>query len=557
LNRPLLSIALLGAGAALLLSASCGGSGTEKEGEKLKRGGVLRVGDTSDIDAIDPAIAYGTTSWWLEYATAAKLFNYPDQEAPAGTRLVPEVASAYKISRDGKTYTFTIRKGFKFSDGKPVTANSFKFAFERVLNKKLNSPGAPFFIDPAATNIVGAQALYEGKARTVRGVQVRGDQLIIHLAKPSGAFLSQLAMPFVQATPTSLPLDKSIVSVKGNALPSAGPYYVSSRVTNGGVVLKRNRFYTEGPGRSRPHNLDSVRFDGQLNPQTAYLQVLANEIDQGPVPAANAGELEKRFGVNKSRFWVKPQACVLYLAMNMSRPLFKGNLKLRQAVNYVLRRRAIAEQSGLYGATPYTHILPPGVPGSQRVDPYPVDDPDVERAKRLAKGNTRSGTANFYYFSDRPEPVAEMEIARADLAQIGIKTTVRGFRGFALFEAAGKRGSEHDITQGGWCQDYPDPYDFINILLYGGSIHAANNVNLSYFDDPEFNRKMLAAARQVGPARREAYAALDADIMKNAAPWAVTTVPNNRFVFSGRVAPRSLVYQGAYQNWSLPALALK
>jgi ABC-type oligopeptide transport system substrate-binding subunit len=549
---------MLSTGVALLVSAGCGGSSStsEKSGQ-FKKGGTLRVGDTTDIDAIDPQIAYGTISWWLEYATAAKLYNYPDKEAPEGTRIVPEVAERADISRDGKTYTFTIRKGFKFSDGKPVTAANFKFAFERTLSKKLNSPGGPFFIDPAATNIVGGAAYYAGKAKSVSGIQVQGNKLVIHLTKASGGFLSQLAMPFVQATPLSLPLDRPILSVSGTQLPSAGPYYVSSRVPNRIVELKRNPFYKSGPGRTRPHNLDGVHFDGQLNAQTGYLQVLANEVDQGPLPAANAQEVAKRFGVNKTRFWVKPQACVLYLAMNVSRPLFKNNLKLRQAVNYIIRRREIANQTGLYGATPYTHILPPGVPGSAKIQPYPADQPDIAKAKSLAKGNTRSGVANLYYFSDRPEPVAEMEIERADLAKIGITAKVRGFRGFALFDEVGSRNSQHDITQAGWCQDYPDPYDFINILLYGGSLHATHNSNVAYFNDPALNKKMVEAARKVGDERLKAYRELDDEIMKNYAPWAVTSVPNNRFIFSDRVDPRSLVYQGAYQNWSIPALALK
>src|SRR5215217_5644448 len=192
-RRLLLSVSMVVAGTALLSFAGCGGSesNTSTSTTKLKQGGIFRVGSTSDTDAVDPAIAYGTISWWLEYATAAKLFNYPDKEGAAGGQLRPEVASSYKISNDGKTYTFTIRDGFRFSDGKPVTAENFKYAINRVLNKNLNSPGAPFITDPSGTSIVGASDVLAGKAKEASGVRVQGNKLIIQLEKANGAFLAQ------------------------------------------------------------------------------------------------------------------------------------------------------------------------------------------------------------------------------------------------------------------------------------------------------------------------------------------------------------------------------
>src|SRR4029450_8278463 len=111
--------------------------------------------------------------WWLEHATAAKLFNHPDRPGVAGARLIPEAASRYsvsrdgktwpvliregpspsRVSRDGKTWTFFIRKSFRFSDGLPVTAASFKHAIDRVANHDLASPGAPFITDVNGAHI--------------------------------------------------------------------------------------------------------------------------------------------------------------------------------------------------------------------------------------------------------------------------------------------------------------------------------------------------------------------------------------------------------------------
>src|SRR5207342_1056010 len=116
-RRLWLSPAMLATGAALLVAAQLAGAAPER------RGGIFKVGTTGASVQIDPQLSYITTGWWLEYATAAKLYNY----RPGG-KLVPEVASGVRVSRDGRRYTFTIREGFRFSDGTPVTAQSFKYA---------------------------------------------------------------------------------------------------------------------------------------------------------------------------------------------------------------------------------------------------------------------------------------------------------------------------------------------------------------------------------------------------------------------------------------------
>jgi ABC-type oligopeptide transport system substrate-binding subunit len=135
---------------------------------------------------------------------------------------------------------------------------------------------------------------------------------------------------------------------------------------------------------------------------------------------------------------------------------------------------------------------------------------------------------------------------------------MKGFSGGNIYDAMGVKGNDADMgVSMGWCSDYPDPYDWINILLYGKTIQAENNVNYSYFNQKKWNKKMEAAARLVGPKRLAVYGQLDLDIMKQAAPLAATRTYNNRYFFSNRVNPKALVYQGIYQDWSIPALALK
>src|SRR5689334_21946944 len=116
------SLVMLATGVALMVGAQLAGAAPSRSG------GIFVAGTTGASVQVDPQLAYITTAWWLEYATAAKLYNYPDKRGSAGLLLQPEVASSFKVSNGGKRYTFVIRKGFRFSDGAPVTAWSFKYA---------------------------------------------------------------------------------------------------------------------------------------------------------------------------------------------------------------------------------------------------------------------------------------------------------------------------------------------------------------------------------------------------------------------------------------------
>ena len=558
-RRLWLSIMMLVVGASLLVAASLASAGNTSS-HAFKKGGIWRYGTTGASVQVDPQIAYITTAWWLEYATAAKLYNYPDRSGPAGSKLVPEVASGFTVSNNGRRYTFTIRKGFKFSDGKAVTASSFKYAINRTANKALASPGAAFITDTNGTNIVGAKAVNDGKGNNVRGVVVKGNKLIVNLTKPDGTFMSKITMPFFQATSSNLPLTKEVVKVSNiKAMPSAGPYAYSRNDVDKLTSIRQNPFYKKGPGRTRPRNLTGVDVQWNLNEQTAFNQAKANQLDEVGPPAAEVEKVAKQYGVNKTRFWSKSQNCTGYLPLNTSRGLFGGSVNLRKAVNYAINRGAFVKQAGPFAGDAWTHIFNPGVPGWRKSNPYPVKQ-SIPQARKLA-GNLSNKKITVYYRSSGTTNPAQFQIVRSNLIQLGFKAdniTAKGFSGGDIYDAMGVRGNDADMgVSMGWCSDYPDPYDWINILLYGKTIQAENNVNYSYFNQKKWNKKMEAAARLVGPKRLAVYGQLDLDIMKQAAPLAATRTYNNRYFFSNRVNPKALVYQGIYQDWSIPALALK
>jgi ABC-type oligopeptide transport system substrate-binding subunit len=491
-------------------------SGTAAQ-ERLLR---LNLNHT-DINYLDPALNYDFYGWRLEAATCAMLLSYPDKAGRASARLEPEVSAGFpRVSSGGKTYTFTVKSGFRFSDGTPVTPASFARAIERALDPKMQSPAATFLSD-----VVGAGKVLAGKATRPSGVKVKGNTLTISLTRVAPDFLSRLAMPFFCSVPANLPIDPKGV----NTLPGAGPYYFDSKEPGRLIVLKQNPYYK---GR-RKQNWDEIRVTANVDQNASYLQVRKGEadLDMISLPASAHSALTKEFGINKSRYFVYPGASIAYFALNTSRGIFKDP-KARQAVNFAIDRPALIRLSGANAGTPNDQILPPGIPGYRDASIYPLERPNVERAKKLLGG--RTGTVVLYTTNDT-RAQNEAQILQANLKAIGLDLEVKQFAFATLLDKAGTRGEPFDMESIAWFADYPDPYDFVNILLYGETLTQNHNINTSYFDDPAYNRKMEAAARLSGDERFRAYGKLDIDIMRNAAPLAVIFNQNTREFISDKV----------------------
>lgn len=190
-----LSVAMTVIGAGLLVGASMAApAAPAKAGSsEVKRGGTLRINlSTTDYEYLDPALAYDAAGWQVLYMTNLMLLNYPDKPAPEGSRLVPDAATGFPVvSKDGKSYVFTIKSGLKFSDGSAVTAAAFKRAFERAADSRQASPATAFM-----HAVVGADARIDNKAPSVSGVIAQGQKLTIKLTQNDPTFLAELAMPF-------------------------------------------------------------------------------------------------------------------------------------------------------------------------------------------------------------------------------------------------------------------------------------------------------------------------------------------------------------------------
>jgi ABC-type transport system substrate-binding protein len=536
------SIVALLIGAGLLAAAAFAGSASSApQGKKsaAKVGGTLRVNlSTTDLEFTDPALEYETTGWQVEYATGLKLVNWKETKA----KLFPEAAVAFpRVSRHGTRYTFTIRKGLRLSDGSRVTANSFKYEFGRVLNPKMSSPAVAFL-----------------SALPLKSVTTRGKYtLVFNLKRPRPDFDSVVSMPFFQAVnPKKTPIDPNGVKV----YPSGGPYYIASRDVGRSIVLKRNKYY-KGP---RPHNPSQISINVNTNLDTSLLQVQANQRDYdmfGVPPTAHV-MLHNKY---PKRYHVRPGIITDYLSMNTTygsagegiknRSCFNGYsgaaLRTRKAINYVVNRPATLAARGAFAGTPTDQLLPPNMPGFHQWKLYPTGKPQVSKAKSLKPKKCNI----VFYASTSPISIAITQIVKSNLNQLGISSSIKTFPFAVRIAKEGHRGEPYDLDLQAWGADYPDPVDFIDILLNGNNIQAENNNDNAYFNNKTYNNRMESAGRISNlPKRYAAWALIDRDVMKNQAPLAPLFFRTVREFTSARL--KNYSYQPIYANMNFNAVSL-
>jgi YVTN family beta-propeller protein len=471
-------------------------------------GGTLRMAASFDIDGLDPALAYDSLTDQLVAATCAGLVYYPGRTGPAGAEPAPDAAQALPTrSAGGRTYTFTIRRGLRFSppSDAPVTARTFKATIERTLSPRMKSPLASHL-----ANIVGARAYMAGRSRHIAGLVAHGHTLVIRLRAPAPDLLARLTQPAFCAVPPDTPVDPDGVRL----VPSAGPYYAASVTPHQGVVLLRNPNYHG----NRPHRFARIEVAADVSARRAVAEIQAGRADYTTLwgdsgTTGLATRLAARYGAaahGRQRSFTAPSLSLDSFLLNSRRPLFRS-ARLRRAVNYAIDRRALAalgDGFSMLPEHPADHYLPPGLVGYRAVRVYP-DTPDLPRARALARGAGRRTAV--LYTCDVDACRQQAHIVAGDLAGIGIRVEIHSFPEQELFAREARPGEPFDLAYNGWIPDYPDPSAMLEPLLEDRSVAPP-------LADPGVRRRLAAAARLSGPARYLAYGRLDIDLARREAP---------------------------------------
>jgi peptide/nickel transport system substrate-binding protein len=486
------SLVMLSLGAGLLAASALG----NPRSAEVDSGGTFRIGYAGDVPAIDPAQAGPFTRGDIPSLTCVTPMNYADANR---TRLIPEGAAAMpRVSRDGMTYTFTIRRGLRFNTGDAVTARTFV----ATVNRNLRSKGE---VTHSLFDIVGAPDVLEGKAGEASGIRANGNRLTITLSNPAPDFLYRTTLLGFCAVPVGLPVDPEGL---GAPFPAAGPYYVSSWAPGRRVVLRRNPRY----GGRRPHHVDGFVIEMNLVPKTITTRIERGTLDLGDIAPSAHGPLGRRYGRNRSRYYVRATSLIYHAIFNQQRGAFRS-VRLRRAANFAVDRTLLvrtAERSGggeRFGpnwGSPTDQWLVPRFPGYRNWRIYPLR-PNVRKARALV--GARAGPRRVLVYTRNEEPfLSWAQVITKNLRRIGLTATSRSFPLTVLFDKLENSAEPWDLMLlGAYGPDYPDPASVF--ALFEGPPTPA-----------KYLRQLKKASTRTGTARTRAYRRVDLELARDVAP---------------------------------------
>jgi peptide/nickel transport system substrate-binding protein len=546
------ALVLLLAALSLFVIGACGddddsGGSEGGGGGEAKQGGSITIAQTSQPDYLDPALSYTVNGWEPQWLVYTPPITYKRAEGVEGTELIPGVAEELpKVSEDGKTVTFTMRKGLKYSDGTPVKASDFEHTIKRVLN--LESGATGFFLI-----IEGAQEYIDaGKADgDISGIETndKTGEVTIKLTGPDGTILNVLAMNFAGIVPGDTPFK----NLSADPPPGVGPYMFTKSVPNREFVMEKNKNFNI-PGIPKGH-IDKITTKIVKSAERQTQDVISGELDymQDPPPADLLPQVKAEYS---DRFKEQSPINVYYFFMNSSIPPFDKK-EVRQALNYAVDSRAL---SRLFGGRlePGCNFLPPGLQGHKELDPCPYGDPnepgDLQKARQMITDAGAEGeTVSVYTNNDENRPEIGQYLADT-INKIGMKADLKVIDAGVYFQTVGNDKTKAQAGMGNWFQDFPHPANFL-FLIDGDTNQPTNNQNYGRVDDPKLNKLIeeVEAAPADGAIDQAAEAdkyAVDEGYVAPYGTEKVATFLSERMDFENCVLFHP-VYQNDYSSWCL------
>jgi len=441
---------------------------------------------------MDPARALGSAADFAGHAFSGLVRLNPQLQ------IEPDLAESWQISPSGEVYTFTLRSGLAFSDGKPITAQDVKNSWERAADPNTESETARTYLG----DILGVNDKLDGKAGEVAGVQAITDRtLVVTLDAPKPYFLAKLTYP------TSFVVDPD-QAAEGDSgwefSPNAsGPYQIKEYRKGEVLIYERNNSY-HTPAKTR-YILYLLNRSG--DPVSLFE---AGEVDITRIGAEAATEIQEPDHLLHDSLQSAANLCTSYLYFNNSLPPI-DDLNVRKALALAIDREKLIDQftENLYTAS--DSLLPPAMPGFTPNESPPIYDP---KAARQALKDSRyagdmptlklvtSGRGN----DESPLLDAIINMWRQEL---GLAVTLE-YIDPEVFNEEVKDSGGH-IVNGGWCADYPDPQNFLDILF-----HSQSEFNNSGYTNPEVDALLEQARAELDPTRRlELYAQAERLLLDN------------------------------------------
>jgi ABC-type transport system substrate-binding protein/class 3 adenylate cyclase/streptogramin lyase len=447
------------------------------------RGGTLRIvsqgGDA--FDSIDPGVSFRSTAWQALSLVHDGLVTFRRVPGPLSATVVPDLATSLPTSQsNGTTYTFRLRRGIRYSDGREVKASDFRHSIERQF--RAESGFARVGLD-----LLGVDRCSKDGCDLSEGIVAddKAGTVTFHLKGPDPDFLFKLALPFGVAIPAGSP--EPDAGKRG--LPGTGPYMVERYSPNRTLVLTRNPRFREWSADAQPEGYpDRLVWTFGVAPDQATTMVERGRADimiDAP-PERRLSEIARLFPSQAHPYL---RAATFYLFLNTRLAPF-DDVRVRKALNFAADRSAIVRQwGGSELARPTCQLLPPGFPSYGSYCPYTArakssgiwTAPDLARARRLLGAAKAIGVAvTVAVNADDPRKVATARYFVRLLVRLGFHARLLLYPDIQRFyEQAGRPASQVQAGIQGWESDFPRPSDFFLNLLTCSSYQPAGAINLN------------------------------------------------------------------------------
>ncbi|MCA9664632.1 MAG: peptide ABC transporter substrate-binding protein [Myxococcales bacterium] len=442
---------------------------------------------------IDPALIGETAGGRV----AEQLFE-PLMTVPLGDGApIPGQAARYRVSADGRVYTFELRRGLRWSDGTPLDARDFLYAWRRALAPATRSRAASQFY-----LIKGARAFNRGDNRDPASVGVSAPDrytLRVELVAPAPYFLDLVTRAPFSPTPRHVIARHGAKWTRPPNIVSNGPFALTEWKTRERMILRRNPHY-----RARDKVwLERVEVHFVENESVAFRWYERGKVNWTPgmVPVEKVPILLRQ---GRRDFHIDPWICTYYYAFNVTRPPF-DDVRVRRAFNMAIDKGKLTRQVLGAGQRPATHLIPPALSKLRAVKPQRGDAFDPVRARALLR---EAGYRIEAGKSGKPFPVVTLlyntfeahrllaEFVQRSLKNnLGVTLEIGNMEWKTLLKRL--RAGDYHIARSGWCADYPDPQDYLEVFETGSTN------NYPRFSSAAFDHLVERLRREGDPAHRK------------------------------------------------------
>jgi peptide/nickel transport system substrate-binding protein len=510
------AIAAAAAVAALLTTAACGGGSDDgdngsktgaagfdaannkvAQADLAKKGGTLKFGAAQDADSWDTTRGYYGMMWNFARYYSRQLVTNKAEPGAAGAEVTPDLATeTAKVTDDGKTYTYTLRDGVTWEDGKPITSKDVKYGIERVWAQDVLSGGPTYLKD-----VLDPKGEYKGPYKDtsadklgLKAIETPDDKTIVFkLPVANSDFEEMLAL--VSASPVRQDMDtKSKYGLKPF---SSGPYKFASYSPGKDLKLVRNTEWKQASDPIRKAYPDEITIQFFSDANQLDQRLLSGDLDldlnqTGMSPQGRTTALKKHKGNLDNpvsgyvRYAVFPQSVAPF-----------DNIECRKAVILGADHVSLQTARGgpVAGGDIGTNMLPPSVPGAegQKYDPYKLATDNkggnIAEAKAALKacGKPNGFSTTIAVRNNKPVEVATAQSLQASLKKIGVTVEIDQYDGS---QTAGIIGSPSNVKKKGygiiimgWGPDFPSVQGFGLPLWSSKYISESGNNNYALIKD--------------------------------------------------------------------------